>query len=72
MKKSPNFKKSTEPYHIDYYVENCTPGMRKFTSLKDMKTFFKEFEERYPKGSDPGGTFIDFYITNMSGEVKFL
>lgn len=72
MKNKANFKKSTEPYHIVYYVEDGFPGMRKFTSLTDMKTFFKEFKERYPKQSHEAGTFLDFSITNISGEVKFL
>lgn len=72
MRNRSDLKKTTKPYHIVYYVEDCTPGMRKFNSLKDMKAFFKEFESRYPKDVDPGGTFIDFYVTNISGEVKFL
>lgn len=72
MAKKVDLKKSNKPFHIAYYVINCTPGMRMFSTLKDMKTFFKEFEERYPKGSDDNGTFVDFYVTNISGEVKFL
>jgi len=65
-------KKSKDKlFHIVYYVENCTPAMRKFTSIKDMETFFKEFEERYPK-VPYSDNFLDFYITSISGEVKFL
>jgi hypothetical protein len=67
-------KKTTEkkPYHLVYYVQNCTPAMQKFNSLDDMQTFFKEFEERYPKKGRDDGTFIDFYITDISGEIKFV
>lgn len=64
-------KSKDRPYHIAYYVENNIPSMRKFGSLKDMRAFFKEFKKYYPKGSESGDSFVHFYITNISGEVKF-
>lgn len=77
MKKSTTKKTKNKVYHIVYYVENCTPAMRKFKSIKDMETFFEEFKDRYYKTGFDGGqqdlsSYLDFYITDISGEVKFL
>ena len=59
-------------YHIVYYVVNSTPGMQKFHCLEDMETFFKEFKSQFPNNVDSSGTYLDFCITNIYGEIKFL
>jgi len=52
---------NTKLYHLAYYVEDSTPAMRKFNSLKDMRTFFREFEggitvadSQFQKGAPAG------------------
>lgn len=65
-------KVTKKPYHVVYYTVDSTPAMRKFNSIEDMETFFKEFKKRYPKEDKLSGTFLDFSITNISGEIKFL
>lgn len=66
-------KKATKKsYHVVYYVIDSIRAMRKFNSIEEMETFFKEFEERYPKEDKNSGNFLDFSITNISGEIKFL
>ena len=59
-------------YHMVYYVEDSTPAMRKFNTLEDMETFFKEFEARYPKECEWDGYYLDFCVTNIFGEITFL
>ena len=72
MKKKDAKKPKSKLYHVAYYVENGSPAMRRFESLEDMNTFFKEFEERYPKEDKYSGSYLDFCITDISGKIKFL
>jgi hypothetical protein len=72
MKKKATKKTKSKPYHVVYYVEDATPAMRKFYSLEDMETFFREFNAQYDKEGRYTGTYLDFCITNISGEIKFL
>lgn len=72
MTKSKPKKTKEKPYHIAYYVVDSTPAMRKFKSIKEMDTFLKEFAERYAGEDHYSGTYVDFCITNILGEIKFL
>jgi hypothetical protein len=72
IKKSEKKIPSIASYHMVYYVEDGTPAMRKFNTLEDMETFFKEFQSRYPEGCEYEGYYLDFCVTNIYGEITFL
>ncbi len=52
-------------FHIVKYVEGCTPKVKKFTTLKDMNKFVKDFYKIYDHNDD---NWVDFYITNITGD----
>jgi hypothetical protein len=52
-------------YHMVFYVDNSTPRFKKFKTIKSMNQFIMNFKH------DPGnGYWIDYSITNITGEFK--
>lgn len=58
-------------FHALVYVENCTPKIKKFKTLRALKTFVTKFENKYPDPDKTGDNWIDYHVTNIEGEVVF-
>lgn len=63
-------KKTVKPYHLVMYVENSTPFIKKFVSLKKTQEFVDKFEKKYPdEAAMESGYWIDFVITGVTGKL---
>ena len=64
--------KTTKSYHLLMYVEDSMPKIKKFSTTKAMGTFIDKFLKKYPGyASIESGHWIDYSVTNVSGEVHF-
>lgn len=57
-------------FHVVAYVQEYTPKLRKFNTLKAMEEWIDEFNETASK--NPGDSWVDFKITNVTGAIEFL
>lgn len=55
-------------YHLLQYTENCSPKVRKFTSIKALENFVKNFNKKYDVSE--GDNWIDYSVYNVTGELK--
>jgi hypothetical protein len=64
-------KKSEEPKssHYVHFVENCTPGLKKFNSEKAAIAFVRKFQKENPHPAD--GYWVDFLISDVRGNTIF-
>jgi hypothetical protein len=54
------------------YVEDSSPKIKKFVSMKDMEKFVADFEKKYPDPDGPrDGNWIDYCVTEVSGKITF-
>src|ERR1035437_10124055 len=59
-------------YNLLMYVEDSSPKIKKFVSMKDMEKFVSDFEKKYPDPDGPrDGNWIDYCVTDVSGKITF-
>ncbi len=64
--------KKNQEYSLLYYVERCSPKLKRFSSPKEMGEFIDAFYKKYTDYTDPySDNWIEFGITGIKGEVHF-
>ena len=64
--------KKAKKYHLLSYVLNSEPKLKKFTSKLEMGRFIDKFLKDHPDYmATESGDWIDFCISDISGEVHF-
>ena len=63
-------KKSKGARHVLYYIEDCSPNLKEFATLKALNTFMAKFKKKYPSHED--GYWLDHVIYNVHGEIEML
>ena len=53
-------------YYV-HYVDNCTPTLKKFKTLKSAKDFVTKFRKKHPETSDDW--WVDYIV---KGEIEFV
>lgn len=65
-------KSDTGPYHLLMYVLNSSPKLKRFYAMEEMEIFINKFHKKYPEvEAASSGYWIDFIVTNISGDVHF-
>lgn len=53
-------------FHILKYVENSTPILKKFDSVKGLKEFVSKFQKKHKDPSD--GYWIDYAVFSLTSK----
>lgn len=70
MKKLRSPKKK---FHLVFYVEDCTPMLKKFFDKNKMNKFIEGFQAQYPNSEATNtGSWVDYAITDIGGKVAYL
>ena len=76
MKKAKSNKKAkptkSKEYHLLAYVLDSEPKLKRFDSKEQLGAFIDQFLIIYPDyASIDSGCWVDYAITNITGEVHF-
>lgn len=65
-----NFEHKIEEYCLLCYVEDCSVKLKKFKNISSMRSFITKFKKKYPDTDQTGDSWINFYVTNITGVVR--
>lgn len=74
MKKKAKKKTNKKAYHLVFYVENCTPYVRRYGDKEKLKKFVAKFMKKHPSAEAIYGTsgyWVDYAVFDIKGDIVY-